>query len=267
MNTKNSSMEKIMVRENLCQYFFPEDKALSINSIFAFINRSGSPAKALLIDTAFPELAQMVKKDLEENGIQPEIVVLSHYHPDHSAGCTVFPGCPIYASEFYEDNLENCKRWEPTLTFLRATHLIKDGDTLSFGTFHFRFIHAPGHSHCSLMSIINHDVLHAGDLLMYEAGDKISLPYISMGGSFKQHIASLERIKTLNYNIMLIPHGHFLSDKEKIIEEIDDRIYYLKRVLNSNGTLPVAACLKRDISNYAHIETHDTNLIQLMIED
>ncbi|NIM11798.1 MAG: MBL fold metallo-hydrolase [Candidatus Aminicenantes bacterium] len=267
MNTKNSSMEKIMVRDNLYQYFFTGDKDPSINSIFACINRSESPAKALLIDTAFPEYAQMVKKDLEENGIQPEIVVLSHYHPDHTAGCTVFPGCPIYASEFYEDNLENCKRWQPNFTFLPATHVIKDGDTLSFGTFHIRFIHAPGHSRCHLMSVINNDILHVGDLLMFEADNKTTLPYISMGGSFKQHINSLERIKTLDYNIMLIPHGHVFTGKDKTIEEIDDRIYYLKRVLNSKGTLPVAVCLKKDISNYAHTEYHETNLIQLMIEE
>jgi glyoxylase-like metal-dependent hydrolase (beta-lactamase superfamily II) len=265
-STTNGSMEKITVRDNLYQYFFTGGGEPSVNSIFVCLKEDAGKTQALLIDTAFPAYAQRVKKDLEDNGIQPEIVVLSHYHPDHAAGCPVFSGCRIYVSEFYEDNLENCKRWEPEFTFVRPTHLIKDGDTLSFGSFHLKFIYAPGHSQCNVMCLINGEVLHVGDLLMFEAGNKRVLPYISMGGSFKQHIESLEGIKNLAYNTMLIPHGPLLNDKDKINAEIDDRVYYLKRVLNSKGTLPLAACLKEDISAYAHARYHETNLMQLMLE-
>jgi len=259
-----NEMKKIKIRDNLYQYFFIEEDGESPNSIFVCINEENK--KALLIDTAYAEFSQKVKKDLAENDIEPEILILSHYHPDHTAGCTVFSGCPIYAGPYYENNYENCKVWRPDLTFVRPTHFIKDGDSLTFGSFHLKFIYAPGHSKCMLMTLINDDVLHAGDLLMFDAEDKPTLPYVSTGGSFKEHIDSLECLKRMDYNSMVVPHGHILNDKEKIKENIDDRVYYLKRVLSSNGTLPLTDCLRNDLPGYANPEFHDTNLIQLMAE-
>jgi hydroxyacylglutathione hydrolase len=263
MNTKNTNMAKIKIRENLFQYHFPEDDNGEPNSIYVAI--ADHRKKALILDTAFRNCAESVKKDLEEQGIEPEIVVLSHYHPDHAGGTPVFKDCRLYASEYYPDNYENCQRWRPDLTFIPPTDLIKDGDTLTFGSFNFRFIYAPGHSKCTVLTLINEDVLHIGDLLMRSTDDMLTLPYISMGGSFNEHIRSLEKIKTLDYNLLAFGHGHLSGDKEKIAAMIDDSLYYLNRVSDSMGTLPLAVCLKNDISAYAHTDYHDNNLMYLMI--
>jgi glyoxylase-like metal-dependent hydrolase (beta-lactamase superfamily II) len=263
MSGRSDEMEKNKIRDNLFQYLFKEDDNGEPNSLFVCVDDTGK--KALILDTAFERLAGKVKTDLEEQGIQPEIVLLSHYHPDHTAGTPVFKDCRIYASEFYEDNYGNCQRWNPNLTFIRPTDLIKDGDSLSFASFQFKFFHAPGHSLCSVLTLINEDVLYIGDLLMFSAEDTLSLPYISMGGSFKEYIQSLEKIKTMDYNILVCAHGHFLTDKGKIIETIDDWLYYLNRVSDSMGTLPLAVCLKNDIAAYAHTEYHDNNLMYLMV--
>jgi glyoxylase-like metal-dependent hydrolase (beta-lactamase superfamily II) len=263
MSDSSDELEKIKIRDNLFQYLFKEDDNGEPNSIFVCIDAAGK--KALILDTAFERLAEIVKKDLEEQGIQPEIVVLSHYHPDHAAGTPVFKDCRIYASEFYEDNYGNCQRWNPNSTFIPPTDLIKDGDSLTFASFQLKFFHAPGHSQCSVLTLINEDVLYIGDLLMYSENDTLSLPYISMGGSFKEHIQSLEKIKTMDYNILVCAHGHFLTDKGKITAAIDDWLYYLNRVLDSMGTLPLAVCLKNDIAAYAHTEHHDNNLMYLMV--
>ena len=264
MTVEKEKPEKIKVRDNLYQYYYIDEDDDAPNSIFACIN--GENKKALLIDTAYAKFSEKVKKDLEENGIEPEIVILSHYHPDHAAGAAVFAGCPIYASRYYENNYENCQVWRPDLTFVRPTHLINNGDSLTFGSFHLTFTYAPGHSRCLVLTFINDDVLHVGDLLMFSKDDKPTLPYISDGGGFKQHIQSLELLKTIDYNTMLIPHGHFLNDKDKITEDIDERIYYLQRLLDSDGSPSLAECLKKDISRYANPEFHNINLIQLMGE-
>lgn len=256
-------MEKIKIRENLFQYFFPRDNNGEPNSIFVCIDDTGK--KALILDTAFEKLAKQVKADLEEQGIKPELVILSHYHPDHAGGTPVFKECRIYANELYEDNYENCQRWNPEMTFIRPTDLIKDGGSLTFGSFQIKFIHAPGHSNCSILTLINDDVLHIGDLLMFSVDDTPSLPYISMGGSFNEHIDSLEKIKTMDYPIFVCPHSHHPTEKNKILEGIDDWLYYLNRVSDSMGTLPLAVCLKNDISAYAHTEYHDNNLMYLMM--
>ena len=263
MSVRSDEMEKIKIRDNLFQYLFKEDDNGEPNSLFVCIDDTGK--KALILDTAFQRLAERVKKDLEEQEIQPEIVILSHYHPDHAAGTPVFKDCRIYASEFYEDNYGNCQRWNPNSTFIPPTDLIKDGDSLNFGSSQLKFFYAPGHSQCSVLTLINEDVLYIGDLLMFSTDDTLSLPYISMGGSFKEHIQSLAKIKTMDYNILVCAHGHFLTDKGKITETIDDWLYYLNRVSDSMGTLPLAVCLKNDISGYAHTEHHDNNLMYLMM--
>lgn len=261
------TMEKNEIRENLFQYYFrssSENDPLGVNNIFACVD----PGKntALVIDTVFPAEARAVKKDLEEGGITVDTVILSHYHPDHAAGCVVFPGCRIFASRHYADNLDNCKRWKPHLTFVPATDLIKNGDTLDYGPFHLAFVETPGHSACGLTTRIGNDTAHVGDLLMYNDSGTITLPYIAMTGSFSRHISSLEAVKAMDIDTVLIPHGKVLTGKDEIEENIDDRLYYLKRVKNSGGSLPVAACLKKDISSYNSTQFHETNCVFLMME-
>jgi len=262
MTNSNENFQKIELRDNLFHYFFMKDDDGDANSIFVLIDQGRK--KALILDTAFKNCAEKVKDDLSLQGIEPEIVVLSHYHPDHAGGTPVFSNCQLYASEFFQDNYENSQRWRPDLSFIRPSFVLKDGNSLDFGSFNLKFIHAPGHSKCMLLTLINDDVLHIGDLLMFTGEGSLSLPYISMGGSFKEYIESLKRIKTIDFNTLAVAHGYTISEKEKVNENIDDYIYYLTRVLNSEGNLPLIDCLKKDISDYARTEHHDNNLMFLM---
>ncbi len=267
-NLSLQGMEKNKIREHIYQYYFAATHNDGANSIFVCLDETRH--KALLIDTAYPKNAEPVKADLITMGYQPEIITLSHFHPDHTAGCSVFPGCPIYASKFYEDNFFNCSRWEPRYQYIHPTRLLADGDFLAFGSFQLSFIFAPGHSKCSMLTLINNDLLHVGDLLMFNSEDKPTLPYISMGGSFKEHQTSLERIKHMAYNMtfntLLVPHGHVLNGKEVIAEQIDDRLFYLEKMMATKGETPLTACLKNNLSCYANPEFHDNNLLQIMME-
>jgi glyoxylase-like metal-dependent hydrolase (beta-lactamase superfamily II) len=258
-----ASMEKIEIRQNIYQYLFIADNATISNSIFVCIDKRRN--KAIIIDTAYPEMAELVKRDLSKMGIEPEMVILSHYHPDHAAGCTVFSGLPIYASEHYKDNHFNSQRWEPEYTYLKPTQTLRDGDKMSFGPHQIDFIYAPGHCKCLMMIHINRDVLYIADLMMYDPSGKKSLPFVSIDGNFKEHIQYLEKIKTIDYNTLLVTHGQPLNDKETIETEILDRVYYLQRTLNSKGSLPLASCLKEDIVNYSYTSFHDTNIVQLLM--
>lgn len=264
IDRKNDPWEKITIRENIYCYRFHEREKQMFNGIFVLVDKPR--ARALILDTAYPEYAEKVKNHLESSGIQPELVVLSHYHPDHSAGAEVFKGLPLYASRHYEDNHFNCQRWEPAYTYKHPGHLIKDGDRLSFGAFELEFLEAPGHSGDTVLASIDKELLHISDLLMFSSDGRATLPYVSMGGGFKQHIASLERLKTMAYNYMLISHGPILTERGKIIEEIDDRIHYLKRTLDTQGTLPVEQCVKNDVSSYAHTEYHSVNQMTVQVE-
>ncbi len=254
-------MKKTAVTENSPVYLYTftdyEDK--HSNTVTVIVQ----DGRALLIDPSYPEFADRVKKDLESQGIKPGIVVLSHYHPDHVSGCAALPQCHIYAGEFYESNYGNCQVWEPGYTYVRPKTLIKGGDTLTFGAFTLKFLHAPGHSKCSLITHITDKLIHVGDLLMMTWERKNSLPYVADGGSFEEHIQSLELIKKLDPDAVIIPHGGLVDNKNRIASLVEDRLYYLGKTLKAQGTLPVEKCLKNDKSWYDHLDFHDINLVHL----
>lgn len=265
MKRKDAAMKKTTVADGFYLYTFADYSEKHAYTVTVLVrNEAGPDKRALIIDPSYPEFAEQVKADLQMQGITPEVIVLSHYHPDHSSGCTVFPQCRIYVHEQYEYNYDNCRVWEPGYTYLRATHLIRGGDSLSFGDFTLKFRYAPGHSRCSVITGINDKILQVGDLLMIGVDRKNTLPYISDGGSFQEHIKSLVLIKELDPDAIIIPHGGLIDNKIRIRDLVDDRVYYLEQVLNSKGELPVEKCLKYDVSWYGNLEFHDTNTIHLL---
>lgn len=260
MARTHAELNKVKVVENIYLYIFTDPEAKHQDTLTVIVQEG----RALIIDTAFPEYAEQVKQDLEAQGIEPKIIIFSHYHADHTAGGGVFSQCEIYASEFYELNYNNCRLWEPQYEFIRPGHMLRGGDRLTFAPYNLEFIHAPGHSKDSLITRITDKIIHPGDLIMMTKEKKASLPFIADGGNFQEHIDSLARLKELDPDILLLPHGGLVDNKEDIVKMIDDRIYYLESTLGAFGTLPLPACLRNDISGYDYLEFHDTNLARML---
>lgn len=262
MSRQDAAMKKETAADGICLYTFTDYEERHANTITVIVH--SQEKQALVIDPSYPEFAERLKIDLQEQGITAEKIVISHYHPDHVSGCAALPQCEIHASEFYGYNYDNCQIWEPNFTYLRPTQLIRDGDSLTFGDFDLKFHHAPGHSKCSLMTEITDKILHIGDLIMICWDRKNSLPYISDGGNFEDHIKSLNHIKELDPDAIVVPHGEFIDNKTRLHALVDDRLYYLEKVLDSKGSLPLEQCVKNDISWYDHLEFHDTNIIHFL---
>ena len=260
MSRQDAAMKKTTAAENIYLYSFTDYDEKHSNTLTVLVDNN----RALVIDPAYPEYAEKTREDLEQQGIKPEIVVLSHYHPDHVSGCSVFKDCQVYAGEYYNYNYENCHLWEPSFTYIRPTQMVRNNDTLNFGGFTLNFLHGPGHSKCSLITQITDKLFHVGDLIMICWDRKNSLPYIADGGSFKEHARSLRRIKELDPDAIVAPHGGLIDNKNRIHALVDDRLYYLEQPLNSRGALPLKECLKNDPSWYEHLAFHDTNIIQLL---
>ncbi len=257
---KDAALEKTVLDENIILYTFINRDAEHSDTI-TVIHQDG---EALLVDTAYPEYAEQVRADLEQQGIRPTVVVLSHYHPDHVSGCSVFPQCEIYAHHQYEYNYGNCQIWEPRYVYIHPRSLVKGGDSLDFGNYHLEFYDAPGHSKCGLIIRITPAIFHIGDLIMITRERKDTLPYISDGGGFQEHIDSLRAVKQLKAEHIFVPHGGLVSGTEEINRRIDDRLFYLKSTLSSRGAQPLEKCLKQPIDQYRHLEFHDTNMLRLL---
>lgn len=253
-------MKKIKVKEGIFQYEFVEDRnnPKYVVNITVLIDNG----QALIIDTAYSNHAREVKKDLENSGITPVKVILSHFHPDHTCGSKEFKGCDFIGSKLYKANFENCKEWCPGEEFIEPTILVGNNDSLSFGNHTIKFLCTLGHCKCSITIIIDNEIMHVGDLIMRTSNGKAMLPYICKDGSFKRHIESLETLLNLNCKIMIFSHGDYVTEAE-IRDSIEDRLYYLRKVKNSNGSLSLKECLKNDISKYESLKLHELNMKQL----
>ncbi|WP_432662317.1 MBL fold metallo-hydrolase [Wukongibacter baidiensis] len=249
-------MKIIKIDEGIFQYCFNDDEEADMGyNIFALIAKD----KALIIDTAYTIQAQQVRDDLEKKGIRPEKVIISHFHPDHAGGSSIFSDCEIIGSKFYKVNINNCRRWAPEYKYLEPNVLVKNDDRMEFGPFKLRFLYTPGHSNCSISTIINDKFIHVGDLIMASNTGKPLLPIVTLNGSFFEHISSLELVKELHIKNLLLAHGSPMVDQEKIDTAIDDRIYYLKNVQQSKGNLSAEDCLKEPLEYYGCTKWHDIN--------
>ncbi|MCG8539067.1 MAG: MBL fold metallo-hydrolase [Clostridia bacterium] len=250
------------IDNNICQYIFieSEDKPNIDVNITVLINGK----KAMLIDTAFANQASMVKNDLLSKGITVDEIILSHYHPDHAAGATMLPDAILSCSVHYEDNFNNCNNvWDKEHDYRKAQQIIFDNTTKRYGDFTLAFSETPGHSKCSIMTLIDDRIAHIGDLLMFDVSGKPILPYICDDGSFEEHMNSLKLLKTLGAEVFILSHGKHLVGKDEINHAIDMRIHYLESVLKSNGEADLEEVLIGGSDKWAFIEWHRYNLMNL----
>lgn len=260
MARQNAVMTKVAVNPSLTLYSFLETGE-RFGHMITVLHRE---QRGLIIDTAYPEYAGKVAEDLATSGIRPEMVLISHYHPDHTAGCSVFEGCRIFAGGYYHDNHRNCQLLEPEYTYATPDNFMQEGDVAAFAGMELHFYYTPGHSRCSFSIGLPEDVLHVGDLLMNSTDGKTILPYIAADGSFEEHIRSLKRIRDMAPRALLLPHGVMLTGADVIREQIADRLHYLETALRSGKSASLAACLKHDASRYDYTEFHNANLIRLL---
>ncbi len=221
--------------------------------------------KVLLIDTGYPEIARELRTELEKDNLIPEIIINSHYHPDHINGNYVFSGCEFMGSEFYKQNFELFEALNPDVEYIKPKILLKDSQILHYGLFELKFLNLKGHCQDCLVTIIKHPELknplvHAADLIMFSNDGKHSIPYLSYDGDIEEHIQSLETLNSMKIGILLPSHGIILKDDNAIAEALKIRIYYLQKLRELGKNAKVDDCLLKDKSLYNQIKLHDKNL-------
>ena len=245
--------DKTKLKDNIYLYTFNGKDELNVLGLL-------NDDKALLIDSGYPSQAKALKKELEEDNIKPEILINSHYHPDHVNGNFHFKGCKLMASEHYKMNYELFSALYPTVGYVEADELIKDGNTLNFGQFELKFYNYQGHSQDSLVIVINDQLAHIGDLIMMTNDGKYRLPYMSFDGNIDDYVKSLKALKKLQIPIFIPGHGQILDNQESTDKAIDFYNYYLEQFKHHGKQATVENCLGSSRDKCVMLEYHDRNI-------
>lgn len=249
-------MIKTQLAENLHIYHLTGQSELNI---LTFVNNG----KALIIDTGYPEQAKQLRTALEQDGLRAEIVINSHYHPDHINGNYVFALCKFMGSEHYKQNYELFEALNPNITFIKPTALIKDGQVFNYGSFELKFLNLSGHCRDLLAILINDQFLFVTDLLMFTNDGRHALPYVSYDGTIAEHLHSLDTIATMSGKTVIPSHGVILSDPAAIQHAIDIRKYYLTQLQKLGKNAKLQDCLCEPVEKYAQTSLHEGNLKNL----
>ncbi|MCH9811167.1 MBL fold metallo-hydrolase [bacterium] len=140
-----------------------------------------------------PGESDIVRSFVEEQGLELEAILLTHFHTDHVAGSTELKGeskVPIVGPKHKE------------LAFLDQE--VMEGDELSLGPFAMEIIHAPGHTMEHLMYYFPElKLLFCGDVLFLGGCGKM------FEGNEHHYFHSFEKMKKLpGDTILLVGHDY-----------------------------------------------------------
>jgi glyoxylase-like metal-dependent hydrolase (beta-lactamase superfamily II) len=135
------------------------------------------------------------------------------------------------------------------------TDFVEDVDSVTFGEFTLRFLPAPGHSDCSIYTIINDRYVHVADNLMASNDGVPILPWATFD-KVPEHIRSLEKLNEFKVYTLLLSHGKSITGESMVVAEIDNRLKYLQAVLEGEGHASYEQAAKNCSCDFLHSEWH-----------
>lgn len=221
-----------------------EDVYVFISDLYAEVAAAVilTPEGAVVIDTLpFPKETRRVREfALSHCPAGIRYVVNTHFHADHVYGSFLFPEAELISHrecreillEVGEESLAQAKAQTPALAEveLRIPQLVFDTELLlRLGEKTIHIMHAPGHTHDSVMVHIREDkVLVASDLLS-------PVPLIAQGNVTEMR-QSLQLVKELSLENVIQGHGGVLLRGE-IDESADSSADYLTVVEEQVGAI------------------------------
>jgi glyoxylase-like metal-dependent hydrolase (beta-lactamase superfamily II) len=193
--------------------------------------------RILLIDTGYQDEMKQLMTYFYDRSMYIDKIIISHYHDDHFMGLKVLQentdAITIIGSSEFKRTLE----LEYSHDFLHDTNIyptiFSDGYNFYFGGHRIRFEKAPGHSQCSIHTLIDDSYIHVADNVMFDTNNKsmLPLPYFSI----QEHINTLEKLKKhLGKHIIGSHFSNELNLLKDMETEINERIAYLKIMQKSS---------------------------------
>jgi glyoxylase-like metal-dependent hydrolase (beta-lactamase superfamily II) len=175
--------------------------------------------EAVIIDPG--DEPKRILAKIEELRLIPKYILNTHGHIDHigaiDAVSAVYPvPLAIHPSDEYLYTNERMARnygRRPPLVKRKADILLKEGDTISFGTLTLEVLYTPGHTQGGVCFVSRPYCVFSGDTLFHRSIGRTDLE----GGNYEQILASIrEKLYTLDDDLVVFP-GH--GDPTTILEE------------------------------------------------
>ncbi len=174
-----------------------------------------------IIDPSFDQQneTEIITKFLNENDLQPKLIINTHGHPDHTCGNNILKkrfGAPILIHQNDAHLLgETGKRLAEAFGFKNhsppADTLLKDGDQIKLGNTTLKVIHTPGHSHGSI-TLTTEKEAFTGDTLFAGSIGRTDFPE----SSETEMTQSLKKLATLPDHLTVYPgHGPTTTIREE----------------------------------------------------
>ena len=222
---------------------------------YAYLVTDTKSNKSVLID---PGHAEAVQKILSQRNIEPEAILVTHKHWDHSGGNWElrqhFPNIPVYGGAL--DKVPD------------STKSVSEGDTLEFGDLKFRILFTPGHTEGHIVYVLDGTSFGVDDCLF--SGDCLFLGGIGrmFEGPPATMLTSLDKILTLNQNTLLWP-GHeyaknnltFAAHLEPDNENVQKKLNWVNEMRESNTPTCPSTLAEETLYN-PFLRTSDSSLLE-----
>jgi glyoxylase-like metal-dependent hydrolase (beta-lactamase superfamily II) len=244
-------MDRLPIDERIAQYRFPPEPGKHYGfNLTVLLDEDGH--RALLIDTAYEKQARAVLAELTAREIELAGVIVSHFHPDHVMGLKALPRVPVYGSARFDETVRHYADEGERRTFT-PTDPVNDDTRFTFGRLDLAFRLAPGHSPCSMYTLIGDRFLHVADNIMTSNTGQDVLPWAAFD-LIQDHIRSLQALREFGTRTLLLSHGVVLDDERAIDAAITNRVSYFRAILEGRGRISYEEATEGCTCDFLHQE-------------
>ena len=208
------------------EYFSKQNGGDIANSAFIITKNS-----VILIDTGSSvEYGQQLKKAMKKITNKPiKYIINTHHHPDHFLGNYAFKDAKIYATkhtkddiknngELYVSNMVNLIGKIAYTTKIKTPNTLLEKKELVLDGYKLKVLYLNGHTKSDIVIYDEKTkILYASDLVFNNRA--LATPHANL----HDWIKTLEKLKTIDFKILVAGHGKASYNKKVL----DENIFYL----------------------------------------